>query len=344
VLRRAAILGREGEHRRPGFGLTELELGPADVALTLELAALDFTDPRGCRYRYRLDGLEERWTITSNASVRYTSLPAGSYSFRAEAANADALWGPPLTLSLTVRPPFHRRAWVRASVGAAVALSLVWAYRVRIARVREIERLRLHIAGELHDEVAGDLAGIAVASERLARSAHVDAEAKAPLEAIREAATRAVEALRDVVWSVEPELDWAAALEQRMRLAAQALLGDRALEFDSRLAEELPLAMAARRDLYLAFKECLHNVVRHSGASRVRVLLEASQGGVAFEVRDDGCGLPAGLGAADLRGLTRRMHRCRGRVEVDQAAEGGARVRCWIPLPRTRDGRRGTWE
>jgi hypothetical protein len=63
---------------------------------------------------------------------------------------------------------------------------------------------------------------------------------------------------------------------------------------------------SGERHLLLAFKETLHNVVRHAAARRVRIHLSVTYGRFVLEVTDDGRGfdpatVAAGQGLASLR-------------------------------------------
>lgn len=50
--------------------------------------------PGDCRYRYRLDGLDDHWSMTDsrNASVNYNNLRPGEYCFRVQVGNGDMQW------------------------------------------------------------------------------------------------------------------------------------------------------------------------------------------------------------------------------------------------------------
>ena len=64
--------------------------------VTIEFAALDFTDPESIRYGYRLDGHDQEWIETSATRrfATYTDLPAGRYELRLRARHgSNALAG-----------------------------------------------------------------------------------------------------------------------------------------------------------------------------------------------------------------------------------------------------------
>ncbi|WP_434451209.1 sensor histidine kinase [Lentzea sp. E54] len=82
-------------------------------------------------------------------------------------------------------------------------------------------------------------------------------------------------------------------------------------------------------------QEALTNVARHSGASRVDVVMRFDSDGVSLEVRDDGRGFgdaPEGFG---LRGMRARLEQVGGTLSLssdDQDDDTGASVLVEVPL------------
>lgn len=136
---------------------TQITLPQTAGILQLRLGALDFADPAALRYRYRLEGYDDRWIENGNrADITYTGLPPGHYQLRAQATNRDGLWNAQeLTLPITVTPPSWRSAWalaLYALLALAALLGLAWLWRRRrraergyFEQIREREE-RLKIA------------------------------------------------------------------------------------------------------------------------------------------------------------------------------------------------------
>ena len=98
--------------------------------------------------------------------------------------------------------------------------------------------------------------------------------------------------------------------------------------------------------LFRTLQEALSNVVRHSGAKRVRVSLALHNGSFQGEVIDDGCGFDPGtvpLDGSSPRGLgllsmQERAALCGGTLEVRSRLGAGTRVRIRIPVDEADDG------
>lgn len=135
----------------PPAHLTSLEvLGePVDVQapvtlpwdrndLTFRFVGLSLTYPQDVSYRYRLQGLDDRWRFTSSRTVEFAGLPPGRYELQVEARVRDGAWSPaPAGAFVELRPPFWGTWWFRSAVLTALgALLLLW-HRGRLRTVRE---------------------------------------------------------------------------------------------------------------------------------------------------------------------------------------------------------------
>lgn len=206
----------------------------------------------------------------------------------------------------------------------------------RALEATEAERKRL--ARELHDGTAQTLAAIRVRL-RLARAC-VDADLRATqLDQVGADVGEAIEEVRRMAKGLRPPsldmLGLGAAIEAYARPFADAAGIE--LEYQSRgigssLAPEVELA------LYRILQESLSNVVRHSGASRVKVSLRRAADAVILSVEDDGRGFQLeevmheddrGLG---LFGMQERAGYVGGRVGIQSEPGAGTRVTAIMPV------------
>jgi signal transduction histidine kinase len=97
---------------------------------------------------------------------------------------------------------------------------------------------------------------------------------------------------------------------------------------------ELTLDSRRRHQLFLAFKEALTNVVRHSGATEVNVSIQHDQHRLQMGVTDNGRGLPAGGRTENMDGVNnmrRRIEKLGGRFEIISEPGQGVMVRFDVP-------------
>jgi signal transduction histidine kinase/ligand-binding sensor domain-containing protein len=323
------------------FALGRLVLSPADSAIDFEFAALDFTRRAANQYAYRLDGIDGDWvTGHTRRFARYAGLPAGDYVFRVKASNADGIWDEEgIALPVTVLPAFWQTWWFRALAAAALAGALALAYRARVRHLIEIERMRLRIAGDLHDELGSELSGIALLSGMLRRGPHLDARDRERLGDIESGARRVLDGLRDAVWYIDPDHDTLGALARRMRSFAERALPGLQQEFMTNVFESgAPVGMDVRRDLFLVYKELVANVARHAGAARVSSRLSLQAESLVLEVEDDGAGFEPGRSfeGTGLRNVRRRAQRLGAFLVVESRPGHGTRIRLTMEAPRMR--------
>jgi signal transduction histidine kinase len=109
---------------------------------------------------------------------------------------------------------------------------------------------------------------------------------------------------------------------------------------------ELSIRSEVRHNLFLAFKESLHNAVRHSGANEVRVSVQFGAGGFKLIVADNGTGFDPRRSSGvpeknrpapgnGLRNLRSRLAQIGGRSEISSAPGEGTRVEFFVPLPNS---------
>lgn len=61
--------------------------------VSIQFAALDYTNPGNIQYAYMLEGLDKDWTYVDKLrSATYTHLPKGKYVFKAKSTNSDGVW------------------------------------------------------------------------------------------------------------------------------------------------------------------------------------------------------------------------------------------------------------
>lgn len=91
----------------------ELCLNYNDNVISFEFTGLHFGEPKKIRYAYQLEGFDPGWVYTdaNQRTAHYTNLPYDDYIFKVKAANSDGVWSEPVTLRLTVRPPFWLTGW-----------------------------------------------------------------------------------------------------------------------------------------------------------------------------------------------------------------------------------------
>lgn len=285
-----------------------LVVSPGKRFVDFEFTALSFTSPDRVRFRYRLKGLNRGWIEAGTLrSVRYNFLPPGDYTFQVTACNNDGVWNERgAELALTVQPRFFETWWFRLLAVAALVLSVVIAVRrvglrrlrakLEIAeRQRAVERDRARIAKDIHDDLGAGLTHISLLSE-LARRDSVE-NIPNHVSQISEMSRELTLSMDEIVWAVDPHNDSLDSLVTYVTKFAQEYLGVAGVRCRLDLPAELPghpLRAEVRHNLFLAIKETLNNVVKHSHATEVWLRLTLEPESFTVSIEDNGRGIGGG--------------------------------------------------
>jgi signal transduction histidine kinase/ligand-binding sensor domain-containing protein len=340
---------------------TPLRIAPGQHRFEFQFTALSFDAPEKVRFRYRLEGVETEWVdVQSPRKAYYSHLPPGDYRFRVLACNNDGVWNEQgATLAFAVEPAFWQTWWFRISGGVMTALAgggIVWLDARRrtrrklewLERQRAVERERTRIAKDIHDDLGASLTRINLLSQSVRREINRPDEAIIDVERIGDSARHMIRTMDEIVWAVDPQHDTLDSLTSYLGKLAQELMsaaGIRCrLDFPMHLPS-WPLTAEVRHNLFLAFKEAVHNVAKHSAASEVQISLVIEPAAFTLIVEDNGCGFkpefpmekttPPGSRQPSRNGLVnmrQRMQEIGGYCEIQSERGRGTRLKFFLPV------------
>ncbi len=262
--------------------------------LSFDFLALEYNDPESIQFRYRLTGQDTAWVESVNPGfVRFSKLPAGHYTLELLATNADGVWMDPADakkIAFYVPPPWWRTVWFYALCLIAISGIVYGIFRYRLEQVLKLERMRVKISSDLHDDVGTILSGLAMQSEILEMTAPENSKPK--LKRISELSRSAMSHMRDTVWAIDARKDKLENLLDRMREHAEETLTPKDIAFDlqiDQLALTKNMPAHIRQNLYLIYKEALTNIAKHSNAAKVQVKLHKfGANGLEMSIQDNG--------------------------------------------------------
>lgn len=333
-----------------------VKVGPGRGDLEFQYTGLSLGSSARVRFKYRLAGLENDWNNAGTETrAIYRHVPPGTYVFHVVAGNSDSVWSDDnALLQVTVRPFFYQTTWFRTGAGvlALAGLSFAVAAVVRL-RLRhrlehletqhEIERERSRIARDLHDDLGAGLTEIGLLGGLLQDPSRLPAHKQEALDRIVNRCRDLVMALDEIVWAVNPRNDSVNSLGGYLCRYAQGFLEPTEIRCRLEMHEaeiDRPLTSEQRHNLFLAFEEALTNVVRHSGATEVRVkILVDHKNCLRIGIEDNGRGLATIVkdDADGLINLRQRMARIAGQCEIVNRAGGGVSVSLSLPLAAPRE-------
>lgn len=206
----------------------------------------------------------------------------------------------------------------------------------RLLELQESERREL--ARELHDEFGQSLTAIGIAAAFIER--HAETAPAATLvdcaHDIRAESGRVSSHVRSLLNQLRPHgletlglVDSLRELIEGWRQRAPGIALE--VELPSRLP---PLSPDAGLALYRSLQEALTNILRHSGADRARIVLEASSTEIRLTVTDNGSGLPPEAlrgSRCGLRGMLERAQMAGGSLHLGEPPGGGLQLDLRLP-------------
>ena len=236
------------------------------------------------------------------------------------------------SMPIVVEPYFYETWWFYAililGVLAMIGVSLWNRYQQRLA----VERLRTNIATNLHDEVSGLLAGIAMQTDMLEMLVEGD-QLKQKLQQIGAVSREAITKMNDVIWSIarEKEKNLVEDLVARMQHAASEVLEPLNIQYKFRFGEldtSGKMDLQDRQDLYMIFRESLNNIAKHSNGDFVEIFFGCVEEHLKLQVQDNGSSddqsirLGIESGHNGFRNMERRAQRLHATFSGTRSDEG----------------------
>lgn len=332
-----AITGFEVFNKRTPLLGSVVVLPHDDNFFAFEFAGLEYTAPEKCQYAYMLEGIDNEWIYSGTRRYAgFTHIPPGHYIFRAKCCNSDGVWNEAgIAVSMTITPPYWRTWWFRTLVACMIVGLAALAYNYRVSKLLEMERLRFRIASDLHDDIGSNLGSIALAADMVNEKLPPHAFESQQLSHVSRTAREMGDAIRDIVWFIRPENDNTEVFIAKMKEVAANLLGKIEYSFDVDLGDlDQRWNLEFRRNVFLIFKESLHNIVRHSGATRTDIDISVKDGILALTITDNGIGLDLdrvhpGNGLLNLKTRAKQLG---GTLNIVSSLGAGAIVRLIVPV------------
>lgn len=304
------------------------------------------------RYRSRLDGLDTDWgPWTTETSATYTNLPGRQFVFRVQARDILGNESREARFAFSIPPPWWRTWWFIgiagiSGVGSVAGVTRWLANRALRRRLQlleaqsAVERERLRLARDLHDEVGSGLGRVILFAGEARRNKSDVAQLDSALDRLRDTAQELVQHAREIVWAVSPQHDTLASVVERLGDYAEETLGSAGIvcRVDAMGGEDLPVVMLGsetRHSLFLAVKEAVHNCVKYSGAKTAEFRLHVADQHFVVMLCDHGRGFAPGEKQGTghgLANLTARAKALGGEATITSEVGVGTTVTLRVPL------------
>lgn len=272
--------------------IEHIVLPQSNAFVNFEFSLSDYFKPENNTFKYRFTGLHNDWRTLSKTNVlSFSNLPPGEYTLEVMASTNYGMWNEQtISLPVSVNQIFYKRWWFLTSLGFLMLLFLYSMRRYELYHLNKLEKLRLRISRDLHDDLGSALTGIAIRSELIMDKK----DSKDINEFLNEIAIQsrgAVDTLSDIVWAIDARNNSLENMTDRMHNVLFLLLPPLEITFQFTTVQEnkqLFLNQDHRQHIFLIYKEAITNIIKHSNATHVIVSITKNKYNLKLTIKDNG--------------------------------------------------------
>ncbi len=289
-------------------------------------------------YEFRLTNVDRDWIkLNEDKSATYSNLSPGEYTFKVKVPGNNQLDEAVLSVPIIISSP----PWEAASFKFLIALFLT-AVLYSLNRYRnyyhsKVEKLRLDIARDLHDDVSSTLSSISFFAHAIVSDELSNKHSQRFLNLISESSQEAKEKISDFIWVIHPQDDdWETLLLKCKRYASD-ILESRGIDHHFVVEGKPPatLKLPVKKNTWLIFRELITNIARHANPESVIIRFTVKNNEIKLTVNDNGNGfepeaeLTQGHG---LKNIMTRVETLKGKVLLDSKSGMGTNWELQLPI------------
>ncbi len=240
--------------------------------------------------------------------------------------------------------------WISSLSALLLAVSIVLLRYRQISRERHIQQLRelellratmegeeterVRVGKELHDGVSGFLSAIKINLVSL-RMQRKEIAADAPYINALSLADEAADELRKTAHNLVPTNLVRKGLSEAITGFCERLSHPNGMQLDVEITGN-PIRLDAEKELavYRIIQELVHNIIKHSGASKVIITISWLEEVLMITIEDNGVGMPVqtssnGIG---MENIHKRIQSINGSLEIENNEDGGTSMYLYFPL------------
>jgi ligand-binding sensor domain-containing protein/two-component sensor histidine kinase len=301
---------------------------PADQLMELHFGCTDYSDPLRNSYSYRIRQLSDKWvSLDDRHTFNLSTLPYGKFNIEVKAINSrGASSSNILQFQVELVQPFYKTWWFYTAILVFIAIVFYIAYWIKYQNFKNVLKLRMRIASNLHDEVGSLLTRITMFTENLRYGRNTDQQRNAKLEKIALLSRDAVASMSDVLWTIDSRNDFAGNLLDRFREHTEEMLFPLGIDVNFVISGtdfKQPVSSDTRGEIYLIFKEAINNIAKHSKATYVDINCRINDKKYLIRITNNGAGAEANEFSTGqgLSNMQMRAKRIKAIVEVTRAGD-----------------------
>jgi two-component sensor histidine kinase len=317
--------------------------------LSFNFTATSFLNEKQVQYSYRLQGgTNNQWSEPSNnATVSFIDLPPGDYSLDIKANFPAGRYAEQsISYKFSITPAWWQTWWFKSIAGLLIIGLLIIGFRLYYRRKLEkkmatlekqqaVEKERTRIATDMHDDLGAGLSRIKFLSETIGIKKQQHEPIEEDVNKIREYSHEMIDKMGEIVWALNEKNDSLSDLLSYTRAYTMEYLAQNGINCKTEMPDNFPSVFVSgefRRNVFLTIKEALHNVVKHSQATEVKLTVNINHH-LTIDLKDNGTGFDQNNIRSFSNGLSNMESRVKeigGKIEIRN--KQGTVVNLSIPL------------
>lgn len=289
-------------------------------------------------FEYKINNSD--WKKLQHQELEMSNLKPGSYTIAFRGKQINSEWSIPESFQFEILPKWHQITAIKISIFGIITmivLGFLW-YRLRVIKRRnetlsneinkriffehKVENLREEIARDFHDEIGNKIASVIGLSNNLKHSEKVPSP---KIDKIASLSKEIYHTAKDFVWSLNPKNNNIESLCKYLRDYGENLF-DLFDEIDFLYLEidivPIEISYMKSRNIILAYKEILANIIKHSQATKVifKAYLEGNL--FTIQIQDNGIGIDkiTSTNGNGLKNIQKRMEMINAKMKIEKSA------------------------
>lgn len=238
---------------------------------------------------YLIDPLMEDYqAMPMSGEINLSEIPAGHYHLSV-LVQLDSRYPPKkVTWHLHKQATFMETGLFYLLISLFIVGLTAFILYEKSKKLRSERQLRNQISRDLHDEVGGLLTGISMQTQLLLMQKEETFGREKSLMSISAYSREAIQMMDDIIWAIDLRNNHRGSLGDRMKFFANQMIPKPSMsacyEMDHHNERKIPQPI--RQNLYLIFKEALHNACKHGKKGPVHISLCIRANAVTMAIRN----------------------------------------------------------
>lgn len=294
--------------------------------------------PEAVLFEYKINNAN--WKKLQHQQLEMSNLKPGDYTIAFRGKQINSEWSDPEIFQFNISPKWYQITVIKIFIFGLITMLLLgflW-FRLRVIKRRnenlsneinkriflehKVENLREEIARDFHDEIGNKIASVIGLSNNLK---HSEKTPSPKIDKIASLSKEIYHTAKDFVWSLNPKNNNIESLCKYLRDYGENFF-DLFDEIDFLYQEidivPIDISYIKSRNIILAYKEILANIIKHSQATKVvfKAYLEGDL--FTIQIQDNGIGIDNTTSANGngLKNIQKRMEMIHAEMKIEKVA------------------------